>query len=149
MIYKYEFSVSGDYLRPESFIKSVEAGFIIDSYFKRDDKKRNGEEYGYGSISFWHPQKFATVTRIKEYENSFVHFVERNYSLFTKHGGNDFQFLVEIYYDGGQCNFEIFNKDLLQRLGSMGISIPVSVYSLQEEEILKWETEINFSWGSL
>ncbi|MEJ5056066.1 hypothetical protein [Sphingobacterium sp. MYb382] len=147
MIYKYEFSVSGDHFCPENLIKLIGDEFIVDSYFKSDDRKVNGEEYGYGSISFWHPQKYATEEVVRDYDRSFVDFVERNYSLFTEYGGDDFQFFVEIYYDGGQCNFEIFDKRLLKKLGSIGVSVPVSVYSLEVQEILKWETEINDAWG--
>lgn len=146
MIYKYEFSISGDNFDPEQLVKIVNDQFIIDSYFTSSDRKSNGEKYGFGNMSFLHPLKYATEFEVRDYEKSFVDFVERNYSIFKKYGGDDFQFFIEIYYDGVQCNFEIFDKELLRKLGSMGVSLPVSVYSLEVKEILKWEAEINEAW---
>ena len=54
---------------------------------------------------------------------------------------------MEVYFDGGQCNFEIFNKDLLAKLSVFNISIPVSVYLLDATEFQSWENEIKLTWG--
>lgn len=97
-------------------------------------------------MSFWHPNKNSTEDEIIKYEISFVEFIEKNYTLFVKNGVNEFEIFVEIYFDGGQCNFEIFNKELLKKFGNFGVSFPISVYVLKNEEIQKWEEEIKIDW---
>jgi len=150
MIYKYSFSISGVSFYPETILENIQGDFVIDSYFKPSDKKpiNISEEYGYGGISFWHPQKFSTEDEIIKYEKSFIEFIEKNYSLFFDNGANDLEIFIEIYFDGGQCNFEIFNKNFLKKLGKFGVSLPISVYVLKNDEIQKWEEEVKLVWGS-
>lgn len=150
MIFKYNFSVSGDIFYPKSVIQEIKGDFIIDSFFNPTDKKfeDSSNEYGYGGISFWHPNKYSTEDKIIKYEMSFVEFIEKNYTLFVINGVNEFEIFVEIYFDGGQCNFEIFNKELLKKIGELGVSLPISVYVLKNEEIQKWEDEIKLVWES-
>lgn len=148
MIYKYSISISGDEFHPEKIIKEIQGNFTVDSYFNPTDKKpiNISEDYGYGSMSFGHPNKNSTEGEIIDYEKSFVEFIEKNYALFVKNGVNEFEIFLEIYFDGGQCNFEIFNKELLKKLGDIGVSLPISVYILKNEEIQKWEDEIRLIW---
>ena len=148
MIFKYDFSISGDNFFPEKIIDKIQGGFTTMSFFSPKDKKKvnENEEYGFGSMSFWHPKKFTTEERISEYENSFIEFIEINYNVFIEYKVTDLQILVELFYDGGQCNFEIFSKDLLKRLVNFGVSIPVSIYVLEEDKLVEWENEIRKNW---
>ncbi|MCB0798819.1 MAG: hypothetical protein KDB85_14480, partial [Chitinophagales bacterium] len=82
----------------------------------------------------------------KIYEQDFVSFIESNYQMFIEYGANEFELFIEIYYNGEQCNFEVFNKSILKLFGSMEISIPISVYTLDQQEILEWEGEISAIW---
>jgi hypothetical protein len=148
MIYKYNFSISGDTFYPEKIINEIQGSFIIDSYFNPTDKKFDSNEYGYGGMSFWHSKKFSTEDRILEYEKGFVEFIENNNNLFIKNGVSDVEIFMEIYYDGGQCNFEIFNKELLKKIINFDVSIPVSIYVLNDKEIQAWENEIKITWES-
>jgi hypothetical protein len=150
MIFKYDLTVSGDNFYPDKILSEIQGDFMVDSCFNPTDKKfiDNSVEYGYGGISFWHPQKFSTEDRIENYEKEFIEFIEKNYTLFVKNGVNGFVIFIEIYFDGGQCNFEIFNTELLKKLGTFGISLPISIYVLKTEEIQKWEDEIKLVWES-
>lgn len=148
MIYKYFFSVSGDNLYPEQILDKIQGDFIVDSYYSPTDKKfdNNSDDYQYGGISFWHPNKFSIEDNVVEYERCFIEFIEKNYLLFTKNGADEFQIFIEIYYSGDQCNFEIFNKFLLKKLSIFEVSIPISVFILAEEELQEWENEIKLIW---
>jgi hypothetical protein len=150
MIYKYNFSISGDCFDPEKVIERIQGDFIIVSSFRPTDKKflNSFEEYGYGNLSFWHKRKFSTDDFLIKYENDFVEFIVKNHSLFVENGANEFEIFLEIYSDGGQCNFEIFNKELLGKLSNIGVSLPISVYVLKRREIKKWEAEIKLDWSS-
>lgn len=150
MVFKYNFSVSGDGFYPEKIIDRIDGDFIVDSFFSPTDKKpvKNAEEYSYGGMSFWHSKKFSTEDTIIEYENAFIRFIEKNYHVFVENGATEFEIFIEIYFDGGQCNFEIFNKDLLKQIGDFRVSLPISVYLLKNEEIQKWEDEVKLVWES-
>lgn len=150
MIFKYYFSVSGDNLYPERIIERIQGDFVVDSYFSPTDRKPNNKnsEYGYGGVSLWHPYKFSTDDRILEYETAFVEFIEKNYNVFIENGASELQIFIEIYYEGGQCNFEVFNKNLLKKLAEFGVSIPISVYVIKEQELQNWENEIKLNWPS-
>jgi hypothetical protein len=148
MIYKYSLSISGEDFYPEKVLEKVQGSFVICSNFKPTDKKftNSSDEYGYGGMSFWHPNKYSTEEQIIDYERGFIEFIEKNLNLFTENGAYEFEILIEIYFDGGQCNFEIFNNELLKKIGEFGISLPISVYVLKDEEIQKWEDEIKVAW---
>ena len=148
MVFKFSFNVSGDNLHPEKFINKIQGKFSLISSFSPADKKpiNNGEIYGFGGMTFWHCNKFSTEKEIKIYEQDFVSFIESNYQMFIEYGANEFELFIEIYYNGEQCNFEVFNKSILKLFGSMEISILISVYTLDEQEILEWEGEISAIW---
>ncbi len=148
MIYKYTLSIAGDNFYPEKIVNKLQGDFIIDSFFSPKDKKFNNslDEYDYGGISFCHPKKSSTEDKIIDYESDFVDFIEKNYLFFIENNVKDFEIFIEIYYRGGQCNFEIFNKKKIQRFGRIGMSLPVSVYCLNSEYIKKWESEIKSVW---
>ena len=40
---------------------------------------------------------------------------------------------MDIYYQD-QCNFEIFNKHRLNRLSRFNVSLPISVYAVDDED---------------
>lgn len=150
MIFKYIFSVAGDSFYPEIILNDIQSDFVVDSYFNPTDKKveNRSDEYGYGNLSFWHKNKFSTEGEIAKYERDFIEFIEKNHSFFVENGVTDFEIFIEIYFDGGQCNFEIFNKQLLKKIGDFEVSLPISVYLLSIEEIQQWEDEIKLIWES-
>jgi hypothetical protein len=150
MIYKFSVSVSGDNFYPENVLKNILGDFVVESYFNPSDSKpiNISEDYGYGIISFTHPKKYSTENEIIKYEKDFLEFIEKNYYSFVENGVDDIEIFLEVYFDGGQCNFEIFNKEALKKISSMGVSLPISIYLLSEDEIEKWENEISPEWES-
>lgn len=149
MIYKYSISISGDKFDPDNIKESFKGNLNVSSFFKSTDRKPLNalEQYGYGNISFWHTKRFATDEFIIEYETDFVEFIEDNYSLFIENGAEDFEIYLELYFDGEQCNFEVFNKFLMKRVCDYEVSLSISVYVLGFEQIQKWEEEIKLIWS--
>eukprot|EP01132_Coremiostelium_polycephalum_P001037 gene1037-1315_t len=139
---KTGFSIVGDNFWPEDIIDKIKGSLIVKSSFTPVSKtqfKKPAEAYGYGGITFWHPLSFSLEEHIAAYERTFVEFIEQNYDLFIENAVEELCLYIEAYYDGGQCNFEIFNKDLLQRLSRFNVSIPISVYVLKKraKDLLK------------
>ncbi|MCK8495872.1 hypothetical protein M0L20_28660 [Spirosoma sp. RP8] len=149
MIYKIGLSVSGDNFFPESVVNEMVGNFILKSSNRPNDKFENRDgTYNFGNALFWYVKNFATQNYVARYEKYFVDFLEENHSLFIKKGAEDFSFFLEIYFDGGQCNFEILSKDLLSRIANLKVSISISVYVLSEEYIQNWSNEIDVDWST-
>jgi hypothetical protein len=148
MIYKYNFSIEGKNFYPEKILNEINGDFIVDYFFSPGDKKIyiKHDVFSYGGILFWHPQKFSTEENVAEYENAFIKFIENNYDLFIENGVMELEIYMEIFYDGGQCNFEIFNKELLNKIGNLKVSLPISIYILKNEQLEQWENEVRLQW---
>jgi len=82
---------------------------------------------------------------LSAYEDWFIKFLLDNYSLFSEEGVVDFEFYLEVYYSGDQCNFELFDKEKLKKISHLNLSFPISVYKLTQKEYLEWEREIRHS----
>lgn len=67
------------------------------------------------------------------YEDDIVSFIEWNYSRLIQAGADDFWVFMDVYYQD-QCNFEIFNKHRLNRLSRFNVSLPISVYAVDDED---------------
>lgn len=148
MVFKIGLSISGDSFFLESVVSKIVGDFIVKSSNSPGDKfeRRNGN-YDFGSVLFWYTKNFSTEEYIEKYEKYFVDFLEDNYLIFTKNGADNFSFFIEIYYDGGQCNFEIFNKTLLKKIKKLNVSITVSVYTLSKDKLQEWANEIELDWA--
>jgi hypothetical protein len=147
-IFKFLFSISGDEFWPDKILSRIKGEFVVASKNNVGDRKFHNNEdiYEFGSLSIWHPKKFCTDNSIADYEKWFVKFVEENYSLFMESGANEFEIYMEIYFDGGQCNFQIFDKDLLKKLTLFNIALPISIYTMDSSRHQRWISEIELAW---
>ncbi|MEN9638926.1 MAG: hypothetical protein RLZZ262_794 [Bacteroidota bacterium] len=148
MIYKYTLSVTGNEFYPSIVLGEIQGDFLTVNQFNPNDKpsSSNSIAYGYGCVSFWHPNHASTEDEILNYENSLVEFLIKNYNLFIRHGVQTIEIFMEIFFDGRQCNFEVFSNTLLKKLSNFGVSLPISIYVLEEEKIQQWEEEIRHVW---
>jgi hypothetical protein len=150
MVFKIILRITGEYFTPDSILDKLNGQFIISSRNNPKDKKFENREdkYGFGSISFFHPKKFATEESISIYNEWQIKFLKNNYGVFVEGGADSFQYFIEIYYEGDQCNFEIFSPNELGEISNIRISLPVSVYKFSHVELGKWEEEIRKDWES-
>ena len=149
-VYSYGVLIFGDNFYPQNILQKIQGNFIIDDkYFCPDDNRfGDDDKYGYGSMSFSHPLQWARGRNIIKYKKDFVEFIEKNYKLFKENGVDDIRIFMEVFYDkGGQCNFEIFDNKILNRLAKYNVSLPISIYTLSKREIEKWEKEIDTRWN--
>lgn len=137
LIFKITLNASGQKLKPKNLVEAIDNKFIVAELNNPGDKFRINSDkiYDFGSISIWNPKKFGFQGEGVGYEEWFVNFIEKNYSKFITFGVEDITLFIEVYYSGGQCNFEIFTKDLLKRLMIFDVSLPISIYLLTEAEI--------------
>lgn len=144
MIYKLSLSTIGENMWPEKLFGKLTYDLKVKSYFNPNDKKsdNNNDVYGFGSVTFWHPDDFATDERLSEFENTFVKFILENHGLLIENGMEYINLFYEVYFDGGQCNFEVLDNELRQKIASLNIYLPISIYLLKEKEYKEWEEEI-------
>jgi hypothetical protein len=130
LVFKITLAISGDDFFPSKLIQSVSNKYVAESFHDADG------DLTHGVIFYMHPQLFGIQGEGVDYEEWFVELLEKNFEAFKKYGAEDIELFIEVYYSDDQCNFEIFNKSMLKRMGNFHISIPISVYHLSEKEVL-------------
>ncbi len=150
MIFKIQIVIEGNEFYPNNALSGIQTNYLIISSFNPGDKPRLDSDIilNYGYLILWHPFKFATAKYLEYYEKDMVEFIENYYSYFVEFKAQKIEFYLECYYEG-QCNFEIFNPELLLRISKLGISLPISVYKLEPEKYNNWELEINEVWKNI
>ena len=146
MVYKYSFIASGQNFYPSRLIPKFTQEIIVENYTDYGLETNKNFEYLDGRILFWHPKKYSTNDSLQFYEEQFVSFIQKNYSIFVEAGAVDFEIFMEVYYDVEQCNFEIFDRDKLKILSAMNISLPISIYAIGKSKLKRWEKEIIKDW---
>ncbi|UYZ62535.1 hypothetical protein [Hymenobacter weizhouensis] len=134
IIFKYKFYFSGEAFNPDKI--EIQSNDV-------EIAKHPETESAYAYISIGPKKRYGLQYSLLEYDDWFVDFIEKNYELLTKHGVNDIQLSIEVYYRDDQCNFEILSNSLLKRISKFNISIPVSVYKLDGEYFDNWLKEID------
>ena len=135
---KLSLTVTGDNFFPRNITTIFEGKLLFEINFNPDDKNDSDErkEYGFGCATFYHPSIFGLEEKTwREYENDFVKSLEDYYDLLISYGANDFSMYTEIYYEGWQCNFNIFDKENMEKLSKYNLSFPVSVYKMSQKEM--------------
>lgn len=87
---------------------------------------------------------YEQVTR---YHAWFASFLETNHRVFTECGVDDLRILMEVFYaEGYQCNLEVFDREAISIIGKFNVALPISTYSLSEENLTKWAEEIKLNY---
>ena len=129
----------GDNFYPEKMFPFEADNFKCFSYFGPTDiSEYNNEEFYYGTMSFMHNNIFTLHENSLSYDEEFVSFLEKNKVLFKKYYVEDCIIFTEVYYNSDQCNFELFNSDMLKRINDLKftISYPISIYHMRKEELI-------------
>lgn len=149
MIFKITFSATGDSFSPNKILDKITGNFVVKSIHSHGDQKfvNRNDTYDFGTVSYWHPKEFATEDNILDYENDFIQFITDNEHTFRENLADDLSLYIEVYFDGGQCNFEIFSKSSLAKLANASVSLPISIYILDPSELASWEAEILSVWN--
>jgi hypothetical protein len=130
--------IYGDNFSPKQLLSQIKGSYLVITSNEPDDCKWEDKDelYEFGFLSLMHPMKVGIDdVCYSEYENWYIEFLECNFNSIKACGGEDLSIGFEIFYNK-QCNFEIFNKEILKRLAIFNVSIPVSVYNISSEHIL-------------
>lgn len=130
LIFKIILTISGDNFFPSRVIPFINNKYVPESFQDADGNLTHGV------IFYMHPKLFGIQGEGVNYEEWFVELLEKNSEIFRKYGAEDIDLFIEVYYSDDQCNFEIFNREMLKRMSNFNVAIPVSVYHISEKEIL-------------
>ncbi len=146
--FKITLQLIGDNFHPSEIIERMEEEYTLSDYHHPGDKmfENSTNRYDFGELSLMHPRVFGLENDNWEYEEWFVNFIERYHDLFNSNGIDDFRIFIDVFYSGDQCNFEIFNKNLVKRLGRcIDFSMPISIYKLKQKDIREMLLEAGFT----
>ncbi len=135
-IFRITLGLSGDNLQVVELLDEFTVPFFMMDSFKPDDyhKYIPSKKYGFGSILITNPKKFCNEDEVTNYEEWYLGFFEKYFEKMLKFGAEEFSLFIEVFYNG-QCNFEIFDKEMLSRLAKYNVSLPISIYRLELSEI--------------
>lgn len=124
MFIRYSIEIYGNF-NPDIVIPllNIDDFSVIEKSFDIEDNS--------GLIFLLNKKEFA-IYYDREYESSYINFFDLNYESLKENGANDFRIFIEAYYSD-QCNFEIFDKNLLSKLAVYNVSFPISVYYVNPE----------------
>lgn len=148
MVFKFSMNIYGDTFIASSIIDKIIGNIEVHNYWDPTDKRsdKENEIYGFGNIDIKPKIKYATGVSQIRYAKQFVKILEDNYVLIKNAGGDEVEIYIEAYYDGKQCNFQIFDNKILAEFAKYEVSLPISVYRLGVRKISAWEEEIEKDW---
>ena len=148
LLIRISLDILGDNFSPNMLLTklNINTSFITFTSNEPTDflTKDKNDQYGFGSISILHPNKVGVEDNLSEYEEWYVEFLETNYKFFIDSGANEVNLLYETFYNK-QCNFEIFNKELLKKITVYNVSIPICVYMLTNSQIREILCDANYN----
>ena len=127
MYLRFTIMIFGDNFKPSKMVNNLETSLEVIDYFDAGGKDEFGEINDYGCLELNHKNEFSKEYWDSEYEQEFVDFFRKNYQLLRLNNADDFRIFIEAFYSD-QCNFEIFNNELLAELAKYKVSLPISVY---------------------
>jgi hypothetical protein len=138
--------LSGDSFSPKIFLGQLTDSLIVFNSNEATDLKTNKTgEYGFGSLSILAPTKIGIPGQLTTYENWYIDFIERHKALMDKNGVTEINLFIDVFHSGGQCNWEIFSREGLKKIGQYGIAIPISFYSLKDDQLVDLLRDANYS----
>ena len=148
MVFIFSMRIFGDTFIPSLIIDKIIGNAEVYKYWDPTEKRSEKENdiYDFGLIDIEPKIKCSTGVSQIRYAKQFVKILEDNYVLFKNAGADDISIYIEAYYDGLQCNFEIFDNKTLAEFAKYGVSLPISVYRMDVDKISAWEEEIENDW---
>lgn len=150
-IIRISLDLTGDKFSSKEFLKELEDDIYI---FTRNEPDEINEKdpkgiFGFGSLTVICPKIYGLQYEMIWYEKWYLDFIDKNKKLLDKNKVTEMSLYIEVFDNGGQLNFEIFSKELLQKIGKYSISIPISYYRLTSEQIIEMLNETQISKDKL
>lgn len=125
MFYRLTFNVFGDDFDAQKSIPLLDLdGFNV--LYEEDFKNHISFINAKSIVEYWD----------EEYEKSYCDFLAKNIETLVILGAADFNIFFDIYkYNLEQCNFEILNPDFFYYINKYKIRLPISVYTLEDENL--------------
>ena len=124
---RFTITIFGNNFNPSKVFNKLDTSLKVTSYFDTGEKDDIGKINDYGCLELNHKNEFSKEYWDSEYEQEFVDFFRKNHQLLRLNNADDLRIFIEAYYSD-QCNFEIFNSELLAELAKYKVSLPISVY---------------------
>jgi hypothetical protein len=96
-------------------------------------------------LSILAPTKIGIPGELTDYENWYINFIEVHKELIDRNCVTEINLFIDVFHSGGQCNWEIFSREGLKKIGRYGIAIPISFYSLTDHQIIDLLRDANYS----
>jgi hypothetical protein len=139
LIVRISIEINGEHFYPNELLCKIKDEISV--FFTQEPD--NSKDI-IGVISILSPKKIGVEYKLDDYHEWYIDFIEKYYHLFIEEGAEQINVLYDVFYST-QCNFEIFNSTLLNRLNKYHVSIPVSVYKISNDKIVEILSDAGYS----
>ncbi|KOS06910.1 hypothetical protein AM493_13375 [Flavobacterium akiainvivens] len=137
---KITLNLMGDSFSPKKLLSEIGNDAIVFESIEPDDANDKSETgvYGFGSLDLLSPMRYALhETLYSEYYPWYIDYVRRHIAQFRQQGVTEINLFIELFYNGThQLNLEIFSKEHFAQIAQYGISLPLSVYIVSNEQLI-------------
>jgi len=125
LLLRVQIDLYGDQFNSSEFRKNIKEKFYND---KEEDQDN--------CMSIECPQRIGIEYELDHYFEWYVKFIEKYFDDMVLFGTEEINLMINVFYSD-QCNFEMFNRDMISRLSKFPIAFPISVYETSNKELLE------------
>ena len=135
VLFRFTLTFYGEAFAPEPFVGALEAlGAVVDW-----DVKNNEQATPYLEVLPAYP--FSTNSNADNHLQWFMAVLDAYYPALRAAGVEQSVLFTDVYYEGGQCNMELFNPAFYACAARCELATPLSAYKIPKKEWNKLERE--------
>ncbi|WP_223654564.1 hypothetical protein [Hymenobacter psoromatis] len=135
VLFRFDLTFYGEGFAPEPFALKLEAQGVKVEWCSENTEKA----FPYLSVS---PDKeFSTQPNVDNHLHWFCTLLDENYPALRAGGVEKAVLFTEVFYEGGQCNMELFNHEFYACAHRCALYTPLSAYKISLTEWNKLERE--------
>jgi len=142
---KITLELEGNRLNYTNLLSDLKEKYFLVDKIQKGNKFSYIENDYYKISCIWilNPEKYVEIDNNIEYQEWYLFFIAMNYERFLEYGVNNINLFFDVYVQyNEQCNFEIFDKEILKKLSQYNVSLPISIHVLKEEEMKNFDLNI-------
>ena len=136
VLFRFTLTFYGDVFGPQPFVAELEAmGAIVDWCAERNEQVSTP----YLEVSL--AQQFSTNPNADRHLQWFIDVLDAYYPALRAAGVEQSVLFTDVYYEGDQCNMELFNPTFYACASRCELATPLSAYKIPQKEWNKLERE--------
>jgi hypothetical protein len=135
VLFRFDLTFYGENFVPEPFAATFEAQGVKVEWCSENNEK------AFSYLSVAPAKEFSTQLNVDNHLHWFCTLLNENYLALQAGGVEKTVLFTEVFYEGGQCNMELFNHEFYACAHRCALYTPLSAYKISQVEWNKMERE--------